>query len=147
MLAGILLHLMGILGVIQADGKAIDLVVGICATIFSVVGFEVLSLGLHAKTYSWSRRFNKNNPTLQKFYRIFKLETGLLLGLGMIFSGSLMLILSLYQSLASQAPDSQSTSLMFIAATLIMIGCGTMFSTVFISAMSMKKVEIYEIPK
>ncbi len=120
---------------------------GICATIFSVIGFEVLNLGLHAKTYSWSRRFNKNNPILQKFYRVFKLETGLLLGLGMILSGSLMLILSLERSLESNALDAQANSLIFIAATLMMIGFGTMFSTVFISAMSMKKLEIYEIPK
>lgn len=147
MLLGILIHLTGLLGVLQSDGKAMDLAVGICATILSVIGFEVLSLGLHAKTYSWSRRFNKNNPSLQKFYRIFKLETGLLLGLGMILSGSVMLILSLAQSLESNALNAQATSLIFIAATLIMIGCGTMFSTVFISAMSMKKLEIYEMPK
>ena len=31
------------------------------ATIFSVVGFQILSLGLHAKTYSWSRRFDRDN--------------------------------------------------------------------------------------
>lgn len=147
MLFGILLHLAGLLGFLQSEGKSMDLAVGICATILSVIGFEVLSLGLHAKTYSWSRRFNKNNLSLQKFYQIFNLETGLLLGLGMILSGSAMLILSLAQSLESTAPDAQATSLIFIAATLIMIGCGTMFSTVFISAMSMKKMEIYEMPK
>jgi glycosyltransferase involved in cell wall biosynthesis len=147
MLSGILLHLAGLFGFLQSPGKAIGLAVGICATILSVIGFEVLSFGLHAKTYSWSRRFNKNNPTLQKFYQFFKLETGILLGLGMILSGSVMLILSLAQSLETNAPDEQATSLIFIAATLIMLGCGTMFSTVFISAMSLKKIEMYDMPK
>jgi hypothetical protein len=48
------------------------------ATIFSVVGFEILSLGLHAKTYSWSRPFDRDNRALAAFYGHFKLETWIL---------------------------------------------------------------------
>src|SRR2546430_3009547 len=59
---GLLIHFLVVLGLVQYEGRALGVVSGIFATIFSIVGFQILSLGLHAKTYSWSRRFDKDNP-------------------------------------------------------------------------------------
>ena len=66
LIIGLLLHLAVLLGVIRFGGRPAAGVTAVFATIFSVVGFEIVSLGLHAKTYSWSRRFDRNNRAWQR---------------------------------------------------------------------------------
>jgi glycosyltransferase involved in cell wall biosynthesis len=73
---GMLIHAIVLTGWFSYEGRSLSSVTGMIATILSVVGFETLSLGLHAKTYSWSRRFDKDNPFLRKFYKVFTLEVG-----------------------------------------------------------------------
>lgn len=144
---GMLTHLVVLLGLIQYEGRSLGVVTGIFATIFSVVGFEILSLGLHAKTYSWSRRFNKDNPVLRKFYKMFNLETGLVLGGGLIIVGIWILCSIIVEWLRSNLLPLSHPEWASFAATLLIIGFGTVFSSLFISAMSMKKVEAYEQPR
>ena len=142
---GIVIHLLVLMGLVQYDGRSASVVTGIFATIFSVVGFEILSLGLHAKTYSWSRRFDRDNAFLRRFYKVFKLEAGLLLGTVLILIGGsilLSLIVEWFRANLMPLPHPEWAS---FAATLVIIGFGTIFSSLFISAMSMKKIEPYEI--
>ncbi|MGP1382876.1 MAG: glycosyltransferase family 2 protein [Thainema sp.] len=135
-LIGLILHFITLTGAVQYDGRPLGVVTGIFATIFSVVGFEVFSLGLHAKTYSWSRRFEKRNSALQKFYRIFNLETGLLAGGGTVLAGSAILVWLVVGWLNSNLTPLAHPEWASFAATLIIIGLGTVFSSIFISAMS-----------
>ena len=139
LIIGLLMHAVTLLGAVQFDGRPLSTVTGIFATIFSVVGFEILSLGLHAKTYSWSRRFDKDNPILETFYNRFKLETGLILGTGMIVVGSVILIALVAEWLQAKMTPLPHPEWASFAATLSIIGFGTVFSSLFISAMSMKK--------
>jgi glycosyltransferase involved in cell wall biosynthesis len=136
---GLSIHLMALLGLVQYGIEQVGTVSGILATIFSVVGFEILSLGLHAKTYSWSRRFDKDNPILEKFYKFFKLETGLILGTGMIVSGSLILVSLIMEWLHSKVVPLPHLEWVSLSATLIIIGFSTFFSSLFISSMSIKE--------
>lgn len=136
---GVLLHAAVLLGLVRWDGRPAAGVTGVFATVFSVVGFQILSLGLHAKTYSWSRRFDKDNAALERFYAQFKLEGGLLLGAGLLTGGAVILTALVIQWLGADMlplPHPQWASL---AATLIILGCSTLFSSLFISAMSMTR--------
>jgi glycosyltransferase involved in cell wall biosynthesis len=135
---GILIHLVVLLGLFRHEWRPFSILTGIFATIFSVVGFEILSLGLHAKTYSWSRRFDKDNPMLEKFYESFKLEAGLILGAVMVLTGKLILIFLISIWLGSELSGLSHAEWVSFAATLIIIGFGTIFSSLFISAMSIK---------
>lgn len=141
---GLLLHIVLVLGLLQYQGRPLGAVTGIMATIFSVVGFEILSLGLHTKTYSWSRRFDKHNRLLQRFYQTFKLETGLLMGTLSIAGGSAILLTQVVEWVRSDLMPLARPEWATLAATLIILGFGTIFSSLFISAMSMKRVEVYE---
>jgi hypothetical protein len=104
-----------------------------------VVGFEILSLGLHAKTYSWSRRFDRDNRALASFYRHFSLETGLLFGAGLIVGGGVILFAIVVEWLRSDLLPLPHPEWVSFAATLVIIGCSTLFSSLFISAMSMSR--------
>jgi hypothetical protein len=101
-----------------------------------VLGFQILSLGLHAKTYSWTRRFDENNAMLEWFYKHFKLEKGLIIGLAMLILGGGILTFLFVQWLTSSMLPLPHPEWASLAATLILIGCGVVFTSLFISSMS-----------
>lgn len=138
---GLVIHALVLFGVLQFGGRPASGVTAIFGTIFSVVGFEILSLGLHAKTYSWSRRFGRGNRFITAFYKYFRLETGLLAGGGLIAVGSGILAVEVVSWLRSDMLPLEHPEWVSFAATLVIIGFSTLFSSLFISAMSMKKAE------
>jgi glycosyltransferase involved in cell wall biosynthesis len=138
---GLLIHLAVLLGWVRFGGRPASGVTAVFATIFSVVGFQILSLGLHAKTYSWSRRFDQNNRALAAFYSRFKLETGLLLGGALIGLGGVMLMAIVAEWLRSNLLPLPHPEWVSFAATLVIIGFSTLFSSLFISAMSISRPE------
>jgi glycosyltransferase involved in cell wall biosynthesis len=138
---GLLIHLAVLLGWVRFGGRPASGVTAVFATIFSVVGFQILSLGLHAKTYSWSRRFDQHNRALATFYSRFKLETGLLLGAALIGLGGSILVTIIAEWLRSDLLPLPHPEWVSFAATLVIIGFSTLFSSLFISAMSMSRPE------
>ncbi len=136
---GLAIHLAVLLGLVRFGGRPAAGVTAVFATIFSVVGFEILSLGLHAKTYSWSRRFDRDNRALAAFYSHFKLETGLLLGAGLIAAGGAILVAIIVEWLRADLLPLPHPEWVSFAATLVIIGCSTLFSSLFISAMSISR--------
>ena len=139
LVVGMAIHLAVLLGLVRFGGRPASGVTAVFATIFSVVGFEILSLGLHAKTYSWSRRFDRDNRALAAFYGHFKLETGLLLGAGLIAGGGAILVAIIVEWLRSDLLPLPHPEWVSFAATLVIIGCSTLFSSLFISAMSISR--------
>lgn len=136
---GLFAHFVSLMGVIQFNGQPLGTVTGIFGTIFSVAGFQILSLGLHAKTYSWSRRFDTGNRSLAAFYDWFRLETGLLLGAGLLLFGGMILGFLVWAWISSGFVPLPHPEWGSFGATLVIMGGGTIFSSLFISARSMKK--------
>lgn len=136
---GMVLHVLVLLHILQYDGRALGAVTGMMATICSVVGFQILSLGLHTKTYSWTRRFDPDNQTLSHFYTAFKLETGLVSGMLLFVSGLAILAGFIIHWLRSDLLPLNHPEWIPFGATLIIIGLGVVFSSLFISAMAMTK--------
>ena len=75
---------------------------------------------------------------LRSFYRRFKLESGLGLGLATFCAGALILAWQLAAWYAAGTPASDPAWIT-LAATLVNLGCQTAFFSLFISSMSMKK--------
>ena len=136
---GLAIHLAVLLGAVRFGGRPASGVTAVFATIFSVVGFQILSLGLHTKTYSWTRRFDRDNRALDRFYRRFTLETGLLLGAGFIVAGGAVLTAIVIEWMRSNLLPLPHPEWVSFAATLVIIGFSTLFSSLFISAMSMSR--------
>jgi len=136
---GLLLHLSVLLGLVRFGGRPAAGVTAVFATILSVVGFQILSLGLHAKTYSWSRRFDRDNRLLATFYRRFKLEVGLLLGGGLVLGGVAILAAIMVEWVRSDLLPLPHPEWASFGATMVILGFSTIFSSLFISAMSMSR--------
>lgn len=144
LIMGMGIHIVVLLGFIQYQGRHLSVVTGLFATLFSIIGFQILSLGLQAKTYSWSRRFDKNNRFLRRFYQIFKLESGLLLGTLMILIGAIILGSLILKWFASNLMPLQQSEWAAFGTTLTILGFNIIFTSLLISAMSMQKVGSYE---
>lgn len=138
---GLVIHALVLSGVLEFGGRPAAGVTAIFGTIFSVVGFEILSLGLHAKTYSWSRRFGRGNRFISTFYKRFRLETGLLLGAVLAATGGAILAVEVAAWLRSDMLPLPHPEWVSFAATLVIIGFSTLFSSLFISTMSMEKTQ------
>jgi hypothetical protein len=139
LVAGLLIHLAVLLGLVHFGGRPASGVTAVFATISSVVGFEILSLGLHTKTYSWSRRFDSDNRALAAFYQRFTLETGLLLGAALVLAGGAVLVAVVTEWMRSDLLPLPHPEWASFGATLVIIGVSTLFSSLFISAMSMTR--------
>jgi hypothetical protein len=133
---GFLLHVAQLFGLLSWHGRPAAGVTGVFATISTVIGFQVVVLGLHAKTYSWSRRFDRKNASLEWLYDHFTLEAGLALGAGLFVLGAGILAALVLQWLQEQMLPLPNPELASLGASLVLIGCGTVFSSLFISAMS-----------
>lgn len=138
---GMATHLLVLLGLLQWDGRDAGAVTGIFALAASVVGFGILNLGLHAKTYSWSRRFDRHNPMLQRFYRVFTFEVGLATGAALILAGGAVLLVQGIQWLRSDLLPLPHPERATFGATLLILGFNVVFTSLFVSAMSMKREE------
>lgn len=138
-LAGMLVHAVVLLGVMQNDGKYLGHVSSVVGIVLSVVGVQTLLLGLHAKTYSWSRRFDPNQKFLAKFYQTFNLESGLLLGASMTSVGLVMFGVLTWKWFKSGFMPVAHPEWASLGGTLIIIGLSVLFSSIFISAMSITK--------
>lgn len=138
---GLMLHVAILLELVRFGGRPASGVTAVFATILSVVGFQIVSLGLHAKTYSWSRRFDRDNRMLSGFYRRFKLEGGLLLGGGLGLGGVAILAAVVVEWLRSDLLPLPHPEWASFGATLVILGLSTAFSSLFISAMSMTRPE------
>ena len=132
-------HFVSLMGVIQFHGQPRGTVTDIFGKIFSMAGFQILSLGLHAKTYSWSRRFDNGNRSLAVFYDWFRLETGLLLGAVLLLVGGIILGFLVWEWIRSGFVPLPHPERGSFDATFVIIGRGTIFSSLFISAMSLKR--------
>jgi glycosyltransferase involved in cell wall biosynthesis len=138
---GLMLHLSVLLGLVRFGGRPAAGVTAVFATILSVVGFQIVSLGLHAKTYSWSRRFDRDNRLLATFYRRFKLEGGLLLGGGLALGGVTILTTIVLEWVRSDLLPLPHPEWASFGATMVILGFSTIFSSLFISAMSITRPE------
>jgi uncharacterized membrane protein YidH (DUF202 family) len=135
--AGVAIHLLQLAGLVRFGGRPAAGVTGVFATILSVVGFQILSLGLHAKTYSWRRRYDRQNEALARFYQRFTLETGLLLGTALVLAGAGVLVALVVEWVRGDLLPLPRPEWASIGATLVITGLSTVFTSLFISAMSM----------
>jgi len=145
-LCGVLLQTIVIFKLLNFHGEALGIVTSLTGAMLCVIGFQIMSLGLHAKTYSWSRRFDVDNRVLLSFYSIFNLELGMLVGIFMLLSGMLLWSYLIACWIWSDLRPLAHPEYAAFAATLTILGCNVIFTSLFISAMSITKTEDHSLP-
>jgi glycosyltransferase involved in cell wall biosynthesis len=143
---GFAFFILGLIGLVALlpgrlflGGRAFDIHFMVLASMLTIVGFQVLALGLYAKTYSLTAHFDEDDKLVKSFYRHFNLEKGLVIGLVLLLIGlgADGYILLKWISRGFGALNEIRGAL--FALTFTVIGVQTIFSSFFLSILSVHR--------
>jgi hypothetical protein len=106
------------------------------------LGFQILTLGLFAKTYSLSEGFGKKDKLLEQVYRNFNLEKGIFVGAGLALFGLLVGIYILSKWIIMGFGPLNEIQLSLVSILLMILGIQTIFSSFFISILMLPKKKV-----
>lgn len=142
---GLILFLLGFIvtlfllpGPLKIAGRAYDVHVMTVTSILALLGFQVILLGLYARTYAIVSGLEKRDKLIEFLIRHFSLEKGLLLGassfaLGFITDGWIA-----YKWIDSGFGALNEVRTALFALLLIALGAQTMFSSFFLSMLGIR---------
>jgi len=139
MLIGLVLSIVLLRGTIFIGGRGYSFHLSILGSLLTLLGFQIINLGLYAKAYSFMQYFQRADKFIEKFYRYFKLEWGLVLGFFLFMVGFLMDFFVLYSWIKGGFGDLLEVSKASFATTLMVMGVQTIFSSFFLSMLDIKK--------
>ncbi len=136
---GFILALATGFGVLRLFGYAFDVHSMVFFTFVALVGFQILSIGFFAKTYSYKEGFLRHDRFIELFFRCFNLEKGILSGLVLcligIFGG-FSIVVKWVHSNFGQLSEMRFTLIWFL---FLMVGAQTIFSSFFLSILVLPK--------
>ena len=145
LIPGFILFLLGFIGSLlllpgplKIGGRPYDVHVMTLACFFALLGFQIILLGLFARTYALCSGLEQRDKLIEKLYQHFSLERGLLLGGGSFALGFLIDAWIAYKWVKSGfgALDEVRTAL--FALLLMALGAQTFFSSFFFSILGIR---------
>lgn len=100
--------------------------------LFSMLGFQILSLGAFAKAFAMNDSFEMGGPVFTRLVDWFTLEMGMVIGASMIWLGLLTDLAILTTWIARDMGYLGSTHAVFVATTAIALGVQVVFSSFFL---------------
>jgi hypothetical protein len=107
-----------------------------------VVGFQLVAFAFYTKTFAIAEGLLPEDPKLTRLFKIFTLEKGIVIGLLLLLLGLAMFLRALWlwqQVHFGLLPSTEENLRRLIpAATLILLGVQTVFSSFFMSVLGLK---------
>ena len=119
--------------------RMIDVHVMIVASLLSVLGAQIVSVGLSAKAYAFTHHFVPSDPTIERFYRTFSLERGLLLALLLAGLGLVVNLEVLIAWLGSGLGALNAVRPALFGSTLIVLGGQVAFGSCLLAILDIKE--------
>jgi glycosyltransferase involved in cell wall biosynthesis len=111
-----------------------------CMTV--IVGFQLVAFAFFTKVFAIAEGLLPDDPKLSRVFKIFTLEKGIILGLLVLLGGIVLLARSVWiwqQADYGILPSTEENLRRLIpAATLVVLGIQTIFSSFFMSALGLK---------
>ena len=140
LIPGILLFLLGLVGTfallpgpLQIDSHTYDIHVMVLTCLLCLLGYQILLLGLSARTLSVIRGFSKSDSFIQFVYRKFSLEKGLFIGFLVFIVGFLIDGWIAYDWAKSGFGPLHRVRPALFALLLMVLGTQTVFFAFFLS--------------
>ena len=112
----------------------------VCMTV--IVGFQLVAFAFFTKVFAIAEGLLPDDPKLSRVFKIFTLEKGIILGLLVLLGGIMLLVRSVWiwqQANYGILPSTEENLRRLIpAATLVVLGIQTIFSSFFMSALGLK---------
>lgn len=122
-------------GPLKIGGQVFDYHSALFGSMFVILGYQIINMGIFAKAYARNNEFKVNDEFIEKFYRIFSLERGLIFGLLVFLAGLGFNIYVVVQWATLGFANLSRAGMVAFASTLMIIGLQTVFSAFFLSVM------------
>jgi hypothetical protein len=114
----------------------------VVASMTVIVGFQLVAFAFFTKVFAIAEGLLPNDPKLSRVFKIFTLEKGLVFGLLVLLAGIVLLARAMWiwqQADYGILPSTEENLRRLIpAATLVVLGIQTIFSSFFMSALGLK---------
>ena len=109
---------------------------------FMLVGYQAIFFGLFTKIYSQSMGLRPEDSRLERWFKIFSLEKGILFGLFLVASGGVVLLVAMARWAAvhfgSLEGDELTPRLVIWSVIATTLGIQTIFNSFFISVLGLR---------
>jgi hypothetical protein len=145
---GIFLSLLGI--ILGAALSVQNIVIGgvnlnvgtlMMACMAVVVGFQLVAFAFFTKVFAIAEGLLPDDPKFSRVFKFFNLEKGILLGLAVLLVGIILSMRAVWiwkQAGFGELSPEENLRRLIPAATLIVLGVQTVFSSFFMSALGLK---------
>ena len=145
LIPGALLFLLGLLctflllpGPVKIGGHAYDVHVMTVTGLLTLLGYQILHVGIYAKTYALRCGFEESDRFISGLYQIFNLERGLVVGGLLFLFGFAMDARIAYQWVQSGFGPLDQIRPAILASVFMVLGVQTLFSAFFLSMLGIQ---------
>ncbi len=145
LMPGALLFLLGLLctflllpGPVKIGGHAYDVHVMTVTSLLTLLGYQILHVGIYAKTYALRCGFEEDDRFISGLYQIFNLERGLVVGGLLFLFGFAMDARIAYQWVQSGFGPLDQIRPAILASVFMVLGVQTLFSAFFLSMLGIQ---------
>jgi glycosyltransferase involved in cell wall biosynthesis len=134
-----------VLGQIRAERNSM-----LVSGMLMLVGYQAIFFGLFTKIYSQSMGLRPEDSRLERWFKLFSLEKGILFGLFLVASGGVVLVVAMARWAAvhfgSLAGDELTPRLVIWSVIATTLGIQTIFNSFFISVLGLRARSIGDSP-
>lgn len=145
LIPGLILVLLGLVmlvallpGPVVVLGRLFDIHVMVLGALLTLIGFQILAIGLYAKTLAVTLRLQPTDRTLRILRRIFSLERGLVAGLALFLVGFAVNFGIAAEWVASGFGPLNEVRPALFALVAMLLGLQIMFSSLFLFAIELQ---------
>jgi glycosyltransferase involved in cell wall biosynthesis len=143
---GVFLFLLGAVGLVLLSGgpfwflgRSWDVHTQILASMLTILGSQVVMMGIFAKAFSWTQGFEDKDLFLAKTLRFFKLEQGLFLGLVLFLVGLIIGLLTYWDWAKAGFGFLWAIRPLVLAMTFAVLGMEIVFASFFLSILGIER--------
>jgi glycosyltransferase involved in cell wall biosynthesis len=126
---------------IKIGGVAFDVGTLVIACMTVIIGFQLVAFAFFTKVFAIAEGLLPDDPKFSRAFRYFNLEKGILFGLVILLAGIILSVRAVWiwkQSGFGELSPEENLRRLIPAATLIVLGVQTIFSSFFMSALGLK---------
>jgi glycosyltransferase involved in cell wall biosynthesis len=126
---------------INIGGTAFDVGTLAVACMTVIIGFQLVAFAFFTKVFAIAEGLLPDDPKFSNTFKFFNLEKGILLGLAVLLAGTILLLRAIWiwkLHNYGQLDYGENLRRLIPAATLIVLGVQTVFSSFFMSALGLK---------
>ena len=137
-LAGVVSMFLLLYGPFALFGREWDIHIMVVASLFSILGSQIIMLGIFAKTFGVVSGFLKEDKVLQFLWKYFKLEKGIFVGVVLFTFGFIFNVLILKEWFLRHFGTLERVREAIFGSTFIIIGIQAFFNSFFLHMLGIK---------